>query len=317
VPEWTADREDVSTVHDRMAPICPVCRSVAAYVRYRLPRYSIFHCVACTQTYLWPLPSPEDVRATFARLYASGECSVPELRSYFALSYEDRPGNPLVELYEHWLDLLETHHAPGRLLDIGCGTGLFLAVARRRGWTPMGVDDCVEATRYAREHFGVDVGTGNFEELAAEGAARFDVITMWDVIEHARDPVELLAAVRRCLAPGGVVALSTPNQRNILDLVGGALYRLTGGAITAPLEKFYVPTHFAYFTPATLEQVLARAGLQIVRIERELTDLRRLTLAAPVRLALGGLFRVARWTGLENRLLGVACPTDGIRHGTG
>jgi len=245
-------------------------------------------------------------------LYTSGEGSVPELKSYFALTYEDHPANPLVQLYEHWLDRLETHHPPGRLLDIGCGTGLFLAVARRRGWTPTGVDDCVQATEHAREHFGLDVNTGNFEELAAESAARFDVISMWDVIEHARDPIELLAAVRRCLAPGGVVALSTPNQRNILDLLGGALYRQTGGAITGPLEKFYVPLHFAYFTPATLQQVLARAGFQIVRIERELTELRRLTLAAPVRLALRGLFRVARWTGLENRLLAVACPTDRI-----
>src|SRR2546425_4581576 len=55
VPEWTADRDDVSTLHDRMAHLCPVCRSAAAHVRYRLPRYSIFRCAACTQVYLWPL----------------------------------------------------------------------------------------------------------------------------------------------------------------------------------------------------------------------------------------------------------------------
>src|SRR5439155_21727348 len=79
---WTADGDDVSTLHDRMAPLCPVCRSAAAHVRYRLPRYSIFRCAACTQAYLWPLPSPEDVRATFAMLYTSGEGSVPELKSY-------------------------------------------------------------------------------------------------------------------------------------------------------------------------------------------------------------------------------------------
>ena len=129
---------------------------------------------------------------------------------------------------------------------------------------------------------------------------------MWDVIEHARDPVELLAAVRRCLAPGGVVALSTPNQRNILDLLGGALYRLTGGAITAPLEKFYVDQHFLYFTPLTLERVLVRAELEVAHLQRELTDLRRLTLSPAMRLALSGLFQVARWTGLENRLFAVA-----------
>ena len=233
---------------------------------------------------------------------------VPELKDYFAFSYEDDPANPLVQLYESWLDRLERHHLPGRLLDIGCGTGLFLAVARRRGWKPMGVDECVEATRHAREHFGLEVRTGDFEELAAEAAGRFDAITMWDIIEHARAPVELLAAARRCLAAEGIIAVSTPNQWNILDVLANTLYRLTFGRVTAPLTKFYHPLHFLYFTASTLEQTLARAGLRAVHLERELTDLRRLTLSPPTRVALRALFRIAGWTGLENRLFALARP---------
>jgi hypothetical protein len=53
-------------------------------------------------------------------------------------------------------------------------------------------------------------------------------------------------------APGGVVALSTPNQRSVLDVVAGTLYRVSGGRVTAPLEKFYIDQHFLYFSPATL-----------------------------------------------------------------
>src|SRR6266566_3224872 len=104
--------------------------------------------------------------------------------------------------------------------------GLFLTVARRRGWTPFGIDDCAEATRHAREHFGLAVTIGDFEDFARD-AQHFDVITMWDIIEHARRPVDLLAAACRCLEPHGVVGLSTPNQRSILDLVAGTLYRLS------------------------------------------------------------------------------------------
>jgi hypothetical protein len=118
--------------------------------------------------------------------------------------------------------------------------------------------------------------------------------------------VELLAAVRHCLAPGAIVGLSTPNQHSILDVVAGAIYRLTGGRTTRFLEKFYIDQHFLYFTPATLEAVLRRADLELVELERELTDLRRLTLSPPVRLAVRGAFQVARWTGLENRLFAVA-----------
>lgn len=289
-----------------MPPRCPVCTGTAGRVRYRLPRFEILDCAACGLVYLWPQPSDEETRAIFSGVYESGEGSIPELRSYFALSHEDSPTNPLVQLYEHWLAALERHRAPGRLLDIGCGTGLFLAVARRRGWEPFGIDECAEATAQAFEQFGLRLHTGDFATFAATDPPPFDAVTMWDIVEHARQPVDLLAAARRCLAPGGIVGLATPNQRNILDVLAGALYRLTGGRLTAPLGKFYVVQHVVYFTPETLTATLRRAHLAPLRIDRELTELRRLTLAPPVRLALQGLFRIASWTGLETRLFVVA-----------
>ena len=88
--------------------------------------------------------------------------------------------------------------------------------------------------------------------------------------------------------------------------LAGALYRLSGGRVTAPLEKFYIEQHFVYFTPATLADSLARAGLALIALRRELTDLRRLTLAPPTRLALHALFAASRVLGRENRLLAVA-----------
>lgn len=284
---------------------CPMCGSDAARRRYSITRFEVMRCRGCTLVYLWPQPSAEEIRAMFTTLYTTGEGSVPELRDYYGFCYEDAPGNPLVQAYERWLEALERVRAPGRLLDIGCGTGLFLAVARRRGWQPFGIDDCSEATRHAREHFGLDVRGGEFADFAASGE-RFDAITGWDIIEHSRAPIELLRAVRRCLDPGGVVGLSTPNQRSILDLVAGVLYRLSGGRVTAPLEKFYIEQHFLYFTPDTLEQALGRAGLEVVKLELEATDLGRLHLSAAMRLVLQALFGVARWTGLENRLFVVA-----------
>jgi hypothetical protein len=164
----------------------------------------------------------------------------------------------------------------------------------------------VDATRYARQRFELDVHTGDFSTFAAAQTGTFDAITMWDVIEHARQPVELLSTVRRSLARGGILALATPNQRSILEVLAGAMYRMTGGRLTAPLEKLYVPLHFLYFTPDTLDRMLVRTGFDVVDISREVTDLRRFTLRPVVRIGLTALFRVARWTGLENRLFAVA-----------
>jgi 2-polyprenyl-3-methyl-5-hydroxy-6-metoxy-1,4-benzoquinol methylase len=284
---------------------CPICHDTHARLRYRLTRFSIFDCTACGQTFLHPLPSPEEIERLFQSLYTSGECDLPELKGYYDYCYDDSPTNPLVQSYERWLAALERHRAPGTMLDVGCGTGLFLATARRRGWRVTGIDANAEATAWAREHFGLEVRTGEFSAFETNGRG-FDAITMWDIIEHSRDPLGLLMAARRALAPGGMLALSTPNRRSMLDVVAGALYHLTAGRVTAPLEKFYIDQHFLYFSPATLAGALRRAGLAVTELVGEATDLRRLTLSAPKRLVLQTLFAVGRATGLDNRLFAVA-----------
>jgi len=286
---------------------CPICAADAPQLRYHLDEFRILSCPRCEQIYLRPLPSPEHIRETFSQLYTKGEGSLPELKTYYEYTYEDRPDNPLVRRYEIWLDAMERHRAPGRLLDIGCGTGLFLAVARRRGWEPFGIDECEEATGHARNHFGLDVWIGEFSGFPTD-RRHFDAITGWDIIEHARDPVGLMQAMRNCLDPGGLVALSTPNQRSILDLVAGALYRMSAGRIRSPLEKFYIEQHFLYFTPETLSAALGQAGFEVVESRRELTDLQRLTLSPAVRLGLEALFGAARLIGRENRIFSVARP---------
>jgi SAM-dependent methyltransferase len=293
-----------------------VCGSRDARVGYRITGHRVLRCAGCAVVYLWPQLSDPEVREMFTRLYLHGEGSVPELKSYYGFTYDESPGNPLVQLYQEWLDAIERERRPGRILDIGCGTGLFLSVARARGWEPHGVDDCREATDYARQHFGIDVRDGQFTDFAA-GAARYDAITMWDIIEHARAPVALLRAARAALAPGGVIAISTPNQRSILDVVAGLAYRASGGLVTAPLEKFYIAQHFVYFTPETLADAASRAGLTLTRVERELTDLRRLTLSPPMRLLLRALLGIGRLTGLENRIFAIARDAADVRAAPG
>jgi SAM-dependent methyltransferase len=289
----------------QLAPQCLICGSTEIAERYQITRFHVMTCRACDQIFLHPLPSEEEIIDLFRQLYTTGEGSVPELKEYYQFTYQDEPDNPLVQQYEDYLEKIERHHSPGRLLDVGCGTGLFLSVARRRGWQPFGIDESKEATDWARDHFGLSPWVAEFESFAAEGQT-FDVITGWDVIEHSRDPVGLLETARRCLAPGGLVALSTPNQRSILDLVAGLMYRATGGLVTTPLEKFYIEQHFLYFTPDSLSACLSRGGLEVVKMDRELTDLRRLTVNPLVRAGLYTLFATARMIKRENRLFVVA-----------
>jgi hypothetical protein len=152
---------------------------------YRMRHFSILACRRCRQVYLRPLPSPERIREMFSRLYTAGEGSVPELKHYYEYCYEDVPDNPLVDRYELWLDAIERQCPPGRLLDVGCGTGLFLSVARRRGWEPFGIDDCAEATEHARHHFGIDVWVGEFADFPNQSACCERCAAAWRRVESS------------------------------------------------------------------------------------------------------------------------------------
>src|SRR5262249_19726498 len=146
-------------------PSCLVCRSPAGDLLYQLGQLSVIVCRECGQAYLHPLPSAAEIRSLFTRLHTTRQGVMPELPSHYTHCFDARPPNPPVQPYEPWLAARERHRPPGRLLDIGCGTGLFLVVARRRGRMPVGIDDCGEATRHAVERFGCDVRTGDFESI--------------------------------------------------------------------------------------------------------------------------------------------------------
>ena len=79
-------------------PQCPICGDDGPDLYYKITRFEVLRCKSCTQIYLYPLPSPEEIRAMFAQLYTSGEGSVPELKSYYGYCYDDEASNPLVQL---------------------------------------------------------------------------------------------------------------------------------------------------------------------------------------------------------------------------
>ena len=107
------------------------------------------------------------------------------------------------------LDLIGRHEPAGRLLDVGCGHGLLLDEARRRGYETTGLELSASASTYARDVLGLDVREQALEEFGSDEG--FDAIVLADVIEHLDDPG---AAIDRCaelLAPGGVLCVVTPD----------------------------------------------------------------------------------------------------------
>lgn len=136
----------------------------------------------------------------------------------------------------------------GRLLDVGCALGDFVAAARDAGWDAEGVEISAFAAAEARSR-GLTVRTGTLEQLRLPQAS-YDVVTLYDVIEHLEDPLATLREIRRILKPDGLLHLVTPN-------VGGLQARLLGRH-----WYHYKPgEHLVYFSPATLRVAIERTDL--------------------------------------------------------
>jgi SAM-dependent methyltransferase len=136
----------------------------------------------------------------------------------------------------------------GRLLDIGCASGTFIAEAQAV-YRAAGADISFDACRVARNQ-GLDVVVADAAALPFASAS-LDVITMWDTLEHISDPVAVLADVARVLRPGGTLALTTGDVSSLCARLSGRRWHL-----------LTVPEHRYFFSPRSLMRVFDRVGLR-------------------------------------------------------
>ena len=144
----------------------------------------------------------------------------------------------------------------GELLDIGCGTGNFLAAARDRGYGVTGIELDRNAARFAKERLGLQrVFPLTISEFAGQHAGeQFDVVTFFEVLEHQAAPAEFLQKVKVCVRPGGMIALSVPNRERWL---------------TGPDVLDYPPNHFLRWNAGALRQFLNAQGFEVLSIREQ------------------------------------------------
>src|SRR5882762_8621513 len=202
---------------------CPACRKAsrdAAVEQYG--KYKLFGCGACGLQFWEPREMPD--AHWYEQMYGG----------------RDEKLLPLEPGHKYFLtDPL----APcrGELLDIGCGTGNFLAAARDRGYSVTGIELDRNAARFAKERLSLQsifpLTIAEFAEQYAD--ERFDVATFFEVLEHQTSPVEFLQKVKACVRPGGVVALSVPNRERWQ---------------TGPDVLDYPPNHFSRWNADALKK---------------------------------------------------------------
>jgi len=238
---------------------CNLCRTsfdAARSVALRKDGFDIVRCPSCGLLCRASMPSPAELTAIYDREYFRDDPLRPS-RDGYADYLSDEPLHR--RNARRRLGTVSTHASGrrGRLLDVGCAAGFFVAEARRQGWEAEGIDLARDMVEWGRVHATPELSVTPFAAFSGAPAA-FDVVTMWDYIEHSVDPSADVERAGELLAPGGLLALSTGDVESAVARVTGARWHLL------------TPRHHNYFFGrSTLARLLDRKGFEILLTTNE------------------------------------------------
>lgn len=267
---------------------CSVCGSRERHLLYggltdRIFRcapgqWDLYQCKGCRSAYLDPRPTPATIGIAYSTYFTHKINSKDDLEGLtwarrvrrtlangcrnHRFGTNHQPSSWLGVLAARWLPSqrevieAEIRHIPkakpgNKLLDVGCGNGEFLTLARLAGWDVVGVDFDPSAVKVARSR-GIDVRQGSVGVIDPAKES-FDGVTLSHVIEHVHDPLAVLRQCHALLKPGGWIWIETPN----IDAQGHARY----GANWRGLEP---PRHLVLFSRDSLFRTLVQAGFNSI-----------------------------------------------------
>jgi cyclopropane fatty-acyl-phospholipid synthase-like methyltransferase len=214
----------------------------------RLPHTEVWKCLNPSCALMFAFPQLDDLALGAA--YQNFYYPAPDTG---IAAYENTPEQILRQAF----DKAEAELGPlaGKsLLDFGCGVGALCKVASEYGIRAVGIEPDANAREKACESIGLRTYASLRDLREAHPYSKFDIVTMWDVIEHLREPWKELEDLSDALQPEGWLMLSTPNAASLRARVERERW-----------ENIVNPTHFYYFTRKSLEAALKRAGFSDVR----------------------------------------------------
>jgi 2-polyprenyl-3-methyl-5-hydroxy-6-metoxy-1,4-benzoquinol methylase len=230
---------------------CMLCGSEISSEMFRDGQFRVVRCADCQMVWVTPRLKPEVLPSVYNEGY--WESTSPKDRGYA----DYRRAAPLyIKTFRKRYSLIEKFAGTkGRTLDIGCAAGFFLKVMKDKGWEVSGVELSPEIAAYARDTFDLeDIFVGTLDE-APHQEKSFDLVTMWDVIEHIAEPLPFLKRAASLLKDTGCLILETQN-------VDSRFAKRLG-----PRWHHYKHLeHLYHFNPKTIERLLDQAGLEIVHL---------------------------------------------------
>jgi 2-polyprenyl-3-methyl-5-hydroxy-6-metoxy-1,4-benzoquinol methylase len=234
-------------------PVCELCGKERIAPLFKKDGFQIVKCRDCSFCFVYPQENHQNI----AERYDS--------ESYFNTEFVQKfgYGNYIHDHYlaELWFkQLLERIYRfsppPGLLLDVGCALGYFLAQAHTSGWEVQGLERSQFAVQYAQNQFQLNIHHGTLENNQLQ-EHEYDIVTMFDVLEHVLDINIALKEITRLVKQGGLLVLTTPNE---------------GGLSRKIMRKYWFHfkpyEHTYYFSEHSLRQFLEKYGFEVIFIER-------------------------------------------------
>ena len=223
---------------------CPACGARWSGERARVGPADVLACAACG---LWFSRRTDASAVDYSVLYAS-----PEYRAAQVEPLErtrDWRVFARYPTYRPFFDQVQ-RHGGGRLLDVGCGVGIFCRAAHAAGWEVRGIDVATAAVEQGRRSAPFPLECATAAALGERGES-FDVVTAFEVLEHLAQPLELLRDLLALVVPGGSFFCTVPNRDSRVVREATRL-------------DWLPPVHLLFFTDTALRRLLERAGFTVV-----------------------------------------------------
>ena len=205
--------------------------------------FMVDECIDCGQISTHPELSNEEIEKYYPTDYLLFTSAIEDEKNRFKRF--DR---------KHGLDLRcravisNSKVKQGRILDIGCATGIFLHGMQLRSWECFGIEPSFHAADYARTRFDLQIITGYLKSEQFPDSF-FDVITLWDVFEHLPSPIDTLNIINMILKPGGLLVITTPNIDSWTSKIFGKFW-----------AGWELPRHYHVYSPRLLKSLLQKTG---------------------------------------------------------
>ena len=232
---------------------CPVCNSQNINPLLTIKDYSvskqdfvIWQCADCSLRFTQNVPDENSISSYYKSPDYISHSNTN--KGFINKTYQKVRNYTLEEKAK--LIIKETGEISGSLLDIGSGTGAFLAVMKKKGWEVKGIEPDEDARRLTKQLYNLDID--NPTVLNSIRGSSFNAITLWHVLEHVHQLHDYIEHLKRILKPQGKFFIAVPNYQS----TDSNIYRSYWAA-------YDVPRHLYHFSPNSIEVLMQKHGLKV------------------------------------------------------